>query len=318
MKKTWNYLQNQFANATLTSYKKAIILSNFHHATLLQAEPTEPLLTIMLDRYTPLHNTLELEYNKWKNAGGSQVGQTLNLTQQLALASNKINVWDVAVQMQFPKGTVQYKNIFPQGRKPFNRQNIDDRVNAYSTLSLAMGGYASLASVKAQVDATYTILDDARVAQEGAKGNKSQGSDLVEAARVAAMKMMYRNVGYFIENFSDNPNYIENFFDLSTLRSSRQSIFTGTLDPAETEAVLIHTFMEDDEISLENKGDQAINFYLSNSPAGTNSDAILVNPMEEKIVPVSDFNVSDYAFYRYLTAVNTSTTLPTKYEVELM
>ena len=321
MKKTWQYLENQFLNATRDNYKKAVKLSNYHDADLNTKKVSEPLLIPIYDRYHPLHLLLVKEYNLWKSAGGSQQGQTLNLDQLFGFAVGMLPQWEVDVQAagaSFMKGTPNFKALFPNGRKPFTKGSIDDRINAFETLSKNMLPFAPLAGIMATVAAVYTNLDKARDAQEGAKGNVKTGSGKVETARVEAMIMQWRDAGFAINTFWNKPEYIESMFDLVTLRESSQSRFTGTLDPSENEAVLIHTFAAGDQLKLKSNGNADIKFYLSNTPNGITGSPAPVDANVETVIDVTLFNAPDYSTYRYLTAVNQSTTDPTQYIVEVL
>ena len=317
----WKYLDNQFITATRTSYKKAVQLSIYHDADLEVKKATEPLLIPIYDRYHLLHLTLVNEYNTWKSAGGSQQGETLNLTQMLDLAYSKMPLWDLTIQSAGPtfmKGTPTYKALFMDGKSPFITGSIDNRINAYDTLAKNMLPFAPLAATMAQVAAVYKTLDTARNAQLGAKGGVKSGSGKVEDARKAAMTMQWRNLGFAMDMFWDKPMFIESMFDLQTLRESNQRIFTGTLDLAENEAVLIHTFLSDDQLRLKNNGNAGINFYLGTKANATDSDAIKVTANTEVVIAASDFGALDFGTHRFLTAVNQSATETTKYEVEVI
>lgn len=321
MIKTWQYLSNQFENVTQKNYKKSVKISNYHDAALKLNAEAEPLLIPIYEGYHPLHQALVSEYNKWKSAGGRQEGQTLNLEQRLDLAYSKMQFWDISIQgngAAFIKGSPNYLTIFMNGRKPFTQGSLEDRINAYDTLAKNMEPFAPLASIMAEVAATYIMLDNARDAQLGAKGILKTGSGKVEAARKEAMTMQWRNLGFAMYTFWDKPKYIESMFDVQTLRESRQRIFTGTLDPAENEAVLIHTFLNDDELRLKNNGNATINFYLATTANGMDSTAIAIVAHTEVVVEVSRFGAINFATHRFLTAVNQSPTVATHYEVEVL
>lgn len=321
MKNKWIYLGNQFENATIGSYKKAVQLSNYHDADLETKMANEPLLIPIYNRYHPLHLVLIDEYNAWKSAGGSQEGQTLNLEQMLDLAYSKMPLWDLNIQSAGPtfmKGTPNYKAVFMNGRAPFIAGSIDDRVNAYDTLVKNMAPFAPLAATMALVAAVYTTLNTARDTQLGAKGSLKTGSGKVEAARVDAMIMQWRNLGFSMDAFWDKPMYIESMFDVQTLRESRQSIFTGTLDPSENEAVLVHTFLADDELRIKNSGNADTYFYLATQDNGTDSDPVKVIANTEVVIAISDFGTLNLGTHRYLTAVNQSSSDTTQYEVEVL
>ena len=318
MDKLWKYLENQFLVVTRKNYKKAVKLSNYHDADLNVKKATEPLLVPIYNRYHPLHVILVSEYNKWKSAEGSMEGKTEALNQLLNDTYNdNMDSWDVAVQNVFLKGTPDYKAIFPNGRKPFTKGSVDERINAYDTLTENMDPYAGLAATKALVAAAYTALDDARDKQEGSKGTVKTGSGKVIAAVIAAMTMQWRDLGFAMDAFWDKLDYVESMFDVDTLRKKRQTRFTGTLDPSEKEEVVTRTMLGDDEIKAKSNGNAIIRLYLASTPGGTNSDFVEILANEEKKFLASEFNVPDFGTHRYLTVINTSVSEETQYIIDL-
>jgi hypothetical protein len=324
----WHYLVNQFLNATRTSYKKAFKLSNYHDAYLLKMKtenPGDPDWATLYDRYHLLHLSLVTAYNTWVAAGGQQEGQTLNLDQMLTLLITRMGTWDSMVQVVpgFEKGSANYTAIFPQGRKPFYTGGKTARVNAVAALAEAMGAYPALADVEALVSDFATQIGNARDTQEGAKGTTKGASLDVESKRVAAMTGQYQNLGFLIDKLTSTPEAIAPFFDLNVLRESSQVRFTGTLDPDETERVLIHTFAADDELRLEataapgTPAGTAIRLYLATTPGGTDSSPVAVEANAAPItIAAAQFGILDYATHRYLTAVN-SNTIEVHYVIEL-
>ena len=152
----------------------------------------------------------------------------------------------------------------------------------------------------------------------GAKSTKKDGSQLVDIARIAAMNMQYRNMGFIIDTFFDTREMeCNSLFDLQTLRENDQSIFTGTLDPAETEAVLVHTFLGEDELRVKIDTNGPVNFFLASTPGGTDSTAVLLSSPAEITISIDDFGLKDMAGHRFLTAVNGGGVI-TKYRVQLL
>src|SRR3989304_2874521 len=302
MEKIWKYLQNQFLVATRKNFKKALKLSNYHDALLKKAMNTDPDpdWAFLYNRYNPLHLAYTSAYTAWKNAGGTQEGQTLNLDQLLLLLVTKVDKWDVQVQNGFGKTSPDYKKIFPDGRAPFNSGAINTRIIAVQTLGVALTPYAALAAVKTQ----------------GKKKNKNP---------TPAMTMQYGNLGFLTNKYMNNPLTIAPFFELAELRGHQQVLFTGTLDPAENEPVLIHTFVADDEIRFQitidpkksAPGKAQAEFYLATSAGGTYSTAVVITAGAEQKLFASAFGITDYGTHRYLTAINPgSSTLD--YEIELL
>ncbi|MGE0637058.1 MAG: hypothetical protein AB7G44_01515 [Bacteroidia bacterium] len=305
MELPWKYVENQFMIATNKSYKKALKLSNYHDSALATAPAA--ISGILYMRYHPLHMDFVLKYNQWVSAGGSQEGQTLNVKQQLKLARLKIADWDVAIQVVYPKTTPRYKAIFPNGRKPFNKGGVDANINAFDILSMNIGADPALTTVKAEVDATYLLLDTARDNQEGAKASVTQGSGNVETARIAIMSMQYRDAMWLLDNYYDTREAVTaTYIDLQTLRDKQQTIFNATLAIGETKAVLTRTFVADDELRLKVDGEGPVVFYLASTPGGTDSSPVYRNTNQDEKVVINQFGISNYGTHRYLTAVNNS------------
>ncbi len=327
MEKTWHYLVNQFITATDRTYKKALKLSNYHDAYLEKMMNENPLdidFATLYNRYHPFHLAYVAAYNEWKNAGGQQEGQTLNLDQMLTLLVSKAARWDARVQVEYEKNSPTYKSIFPNGRAPFGKGAYITRIQAVQTLGTALSAHPALAALKLDVEAFYTDIDNVRDTQESAKGGTKAGSDAVENQRIITMNEQYRNLGFLINKWADTPLLIEPFFELNILRDHRQTLFTGTLDPSENEAILTHTFLADDEIEFELTAQTGVpagttaSFYLSNIPNGTNSTAVTVTINTGKItLPVSAFGAIDLGTHRYLTGLNESL-FEMHYEVELL
>lgn len=422
MEKIWHYLANQFIRTTATNFKKALKLSNYHDTMLkitMDATPLDPDWALLYNRYHPLHLAYTDAYTKWKNAGGTQEGQTLNMEQLLTLLTTKVNTWDVQVQNVFEKTTPEYKSIFPDGRKPFNRGAINTRIIAVQNLGSALSSYtvadtviespipaattqnvaqggsfspsmtvklentgatstitfcrasnpnnacappnipvgpgatvnttwdaipgtgnflnasnqfgagagsyrvtlqtaiAPLVTVKAQVDAFYLLLDAARDMQEGAKGGTKTSSELLDQKRIPAMTMQYGNLGFLMSKYMNTPLLAEPFFELAVLRDHQQVIFTGTLDPAENEAVLIHTFAADDEIRFKITGTGQASFYLATTSGGTDSTPVIIAAGSSQTMLASAFGITDYGTHRYFTAINNGSTA-LDFEIELL
>jgi|GEM_PF-890009 len=316
---TWKYLEDQFTSSTVGNFKKAFRLSQYHDGVLkvlANLPAPDPDDVFLFNRYNPEHQLLVNLYTAWKNAGGQQEGQTLNLNQLLALTTQRLDLWDQAIiPVTLGTKTVAYKALFPNGRRDFNTGSIDSRIERFNTLQLAMTQPA-LAATKALVVAHYTALDTARDAQSGAKSATGTGSIQVEQQRIICMELQYAATGFLINTHYKTPMLVAPYFELEVLRDLAQVRFTGTLDPAEVEPVLIHTFFIGEEIVATNTGPEDYRLYLSNVAGGQTGTAVVIAAGETVAVPITDFNAPDLTTHRYLTAVNTTATA-THYEIEL-
>lgn len=305
MESPWSFTINTFAIATRDSYAKAYRLSNYHDAALSKLTATYPALQVLYDRYHPLHIAFTDKYNKLHSAGGVQKGQSLNVRQQLKLALDKLDIWDITIQLTHRKKSPRYKELFPRGHKPFRRGGLDSRINAFDVLSRTIGNEPALAALKAEIDASYQLLDNARDTQESAKGTRKQRSGNLKTACRDIMNMQYRNACWVADNFFDNRESMCNaLFDLQALRDRRQRHFTATLKAHSTKAVLVRTFIASDKLQLKLDSEGSVTFYLATVRGGINSTPVILLSNEDKEITVSEFGISDYSKHRYLTVVN--------------
>jgi hypothetical protein len=329
MEAPWHYIIDQFVTSTEGNYKKTLKLSNYHHSYLNTMQinyPTDPDWSTLYNRYDPFHQAYESAYSNWKATGGTQKGQTANVDQLLKLLTARVANWDIQVQNvpNFQKGMPGYIELFPQGRKTFSRGGKIERIKAVETLGKKLLNLPQFVALGGMVSAYHTQLNAANDTQESSKGLTKAMSTEVEIRRVETMTEQYRNLGFLINKSAEHPERIAPFFDLNVLRESNQVMFTGTLDPQETEAVLIHTFLADDELVLSIKGDPAIpagtmvQFYLVPVAGGVNGTPVSVEANGAPLtITAADFGVTNYGTHRFLTAVNTHL-LELHYEVELL
>jgi len=320
MKRVWHFLVNQMLNVALSSFKLAMKLSNYHDAFLLGKmtnEPGEPDWATLYNRYNPFHVTLYGAFTNWKSGLSIQEGQTLSTDQLLDQLVNKVDDWEYDVIGVYKKDTPEFKAIFADGRAPFARGGKDDRIAAVETLSKNIGNDAALATVKTDVDDFYNLLNTSRDSQESKKGNTRTLSVVLRQAITAAMDEQYRNLGFLMNKYATSRNLIGPFFELNLLRRHIQTLFTGTMIVGETAEVLIHTFLEDDEIRIKIIGPGPVKFYLATTPSGLDSTAVTANGNAEVTILASAFAAANYGTHRYLTAVNESGA-STQYEVELL
>jgi hypothetical protein len=308
METIWKYLSIQFEVETRDSFKKALKLSNYHMSVLQKVaaeDPLTPLWLVLMTRYQPLHNAIVQRYNAWKNARGAQQGETLNVDQLLALMTANLNIWDPQIQVVFNRTSPQYKAMFPQGRTPFQQGPKDLRIEAVGALADALQPFPALSAVQSLVVTYYSQLDTARDTQGGAKGYTGVMSNTMENARVNAMIMQYRDLALLMDHFWDNLTMVENFFDLATLRESAQTEYTATLEAGESHALLTHTFMADEELTVklyEAGGPLAI--YLASFEGGTDSTPVIVPPHGNVTFMAEDFGITDYGLHRHITVIN--------------
>ncbi|MEI8204676.1 MAG: hypothetical protein WCH34_16780 [Bacteroidota bacterium] len=263
----WIYLVDPIESATQNNFKKALRVSIYHDGALL-AKITPPLVNPFIqglyDLYHPLHLAYVDAYEIWHSEIGAQQGETLSLNQLLRLLRGpKIKNWDIGIQSHYDNTTPKYKSLLPNHRTPFQIGTQSDRISAVHGLSVAIGTDAALASVKADVDLTYSQLMAANTTQKGSKSTTIDNSKAVEQARVAMCQQQYYNLGAFIQHYVATPLTIAQYYDLEAIRSAHQVLFTGHVNPQNAHFVVKHTFGLLDMLRIYNKGVTVLEFYLA-------------------------------------------------------
>ncbi|MBI4945767.1 MAG: hypothetical protein HY840_05125 [Bacteroidetes bacterium] len=220
----WHYLENQFDNATKGSFKLMNTI-NADHFAKLQAQQSDPDIAALLARTTPAHDNYIDAYSVWFSARGIYKGETDRMENYVyELSSTKIKQWDAQIQMLYLEGTSDYIVILPNGRKPFNRGTMDDRISHLQSLADNLAAYPALAATMNDVIAFHTTLNDARDVQQQKEGLLNNASDLTETARRDIATMMYKNLGLLMDKYAANLNLVSNFWELSLLSSGSGAV----------------------------------------------------------------------------------------------
>ena len=317
MVKPWKYELNQMDIVTENNVSMAVKTSLYHDTGLRVMSIAYPVMLPLYTRYHIVHLAFMDGFTNLDSSGAIKQGDRISVEEVLAAAKLDLtDVWLPAILTLHTKSSSRYKQILPKGMTPFNTKGVDARITAYDTLSKNIGVEAALVVIKGHVDTTYALLLATRAQQTDAKTNTSNTSGTLEVLRTAAMDMQYRNLGFIMDNFFDiRETLLSLVFDLVTIRSSKQVLFTGKLGASGIKGVLAHTFVVTDTMSV--KFLKEAKLYLSNTIAGVTGTAITVPGNIKTVVNIADFGVTDYANFRFLTVVN-QTTLPSSYSVTLL
>jgi hypothetical protein len=261
--KEWIFSTNIFLTVTEYSYFLAVEISTFHD-NVLAAGVADADIKVLYDKFHPIHLALLSDYNNWKVQGDTQQGKSLSLRQLLSeLSGTKIQDWDIQVQNIYKQNTPEYKILLPNHRIPFQTGTQTERIQTVKSLGTKLGSYASLATLKTDVDAFYTQLNDAFNNQKSnISGTKTQSS-AVETSRVAMCVAQYANLGLLMDKYAGTPEKVANYFDLENIRKTKQTVYTGHIKPGVADTIAKHTFAAGDEVYLENTGTTTLQFYLA-------------------------------------------------------
>ena len=214
----WPFTESPFDNGTKGSYKKMNIISADTDSKLFGQQAIPALLALFT--YFNVFRLLYLAaYVKWKSKKAAYRSATEYVYQLLAqLSGDKIEEFDIRIQVIYRRGTPQYINLFPDLREPFQKGEIDERITALATLLSNIDVDPALALIKADILVFYNLIVAARNQQQAREGEVDTLSAELELERVNCARAMYYVLGGLMQHFKDNASQIADFFDLETLR----------------------------------------------------------------------------------------------------
>lgn len=221
-------MSNTFEVQTRGSNVKMLSLSTDTHAKLSAgvADPDIALLHGLLD---PIYNAYRQICIDFDVVAGNRKGGTLAFENLLDMIPTELRKWEGAIRAVHFEDTPEEKAIFPNKRTPFLQGTYEERIGAIGALAQKLHGMPALAATHAQVVSFYNMALGTRLAQQQGEGALAEMSDLREQQRIIVADMLYGVLGYLMFKFRESREHIDNYFDLTLLRSAGDSAQTPTL-----------------------------------------------------------------------------------------
>lgn len=256
------------------------------HLSALESVPTTPEST-MYARTAPVKTTFSLLYAKWSAANARWKGETARFEAKLAeLRSDKIELWDIEIQRVFRQGTADYTVLLPNRRGPFQKGAYEEIINEVESLALRLAEYspnAILDAVRTDVENFHTSILAIRNTQQQKEQLANQASDQLEAARQTCGQLMFQNLGLFIDAYPNNPEQIENFYDLSLIQNGGEGSeeYSGILQPSEQKNVINSGLTQNSRLIIKNTGDAAFSVAIQPTPGSMGEEPQQLAPGSE-------------------------------------
>lgn len=290
------HLDNQFNNATKSSFKKADILFADHYAKL-DAEKSDAVILILYNRFKTVKDIWDTRYSDWISADAVYRGETDRFEAMLSdLSSSKISQWDAKVQNVFLEKTPDYVIIFPNGRSPFQEGTRDQRIAEVDALAQRLATYPALAVLQLEVQTFGSDMNLARNTQQSKEELLDKASDLLEEQRIKVGIVMYANPGRLMDKFSLNPNSIARFFDLGILRNVSDFPVQGTVLGSAVFNIIERAFQSGTQLILKNTGNTPLMFCLSATKDGACNGGVIIQPNSEEVHSINDLGDTANSF----------------------
>lgn len=242
----WIFMINTFEVNTRSSNRKMLSLVTDTHAKLSvgNADPDIQALFALLD---PIYNNYRQICIDFDVVAGNRQGGTLAFENVMAQIPAQLRIWEAGVRAIHFEDTPEERAIFPNKRGPFQSGTYEERLSAIGSLAQKLSTIPALASTRAQVQSFYNMALGTRVAQQQDEGALASMSDLRENERVLVADTLYGILGSLMFKYRSDRRHIDNYFDLTLLRSkaevSQQLTVSGTLRHAVTSAPLANALV---------------------------------------------------------------------------
>ena len=306
----YRYFNNPFDAVTRNSYKRMNLLATDHRDKLLRvAVAGTPFAMLYNDHLKAPYEAFVAANVKVIGLVGRYARRTRQMEQALtALRSDKIELWDIQVQIVYRRGTPEYNQLFPDLRTPFQTGAYDSRILMLLALSNSLGDFPALAAVKADVDAFTSSLQQIRTEQQGYEGELSESRTTLEETRKALAIAMHQVFSYLMFMYAQNTDKVADFYELKYLRSTGSDSNSGEESSDTTISKKISgnqtlnlwqgTLSNDNIILFKNTGNTVLIVYTAPAPDSPQPiTAVTIAPNEEMELFASELSDSQAAVF---------------------
>ena len=233
------------------------------------------------------------------------------------LRSDKIDNWDIRIQVVYRKGTPEYLALIPNGRKPFQSLAYELRLSAVETLISSIGDDLALAALKIDVEAFYALLVAARDNQQGKEGLVDGLSVELEQERVNCSQAMYYTLGGLMQKYYQNTELISGFYDMDNIRQTGKDEeepaepYILSIEPLETKEAGI-TFDDTTRFLFTNTGAVPLTIFTDGSTPEVPANPFILNAGEETEKLATELGEAEN---RYLYILNNNPDLSGSIEI---
>jgi hypothetical protein len=320
MKKQFHYLSNQVKIRTKGRGKLMVIFAS-DHKTKLEASKDADIVRLFED-FLPVFVFFLLQYDSRISAKAARKSATAAIKALMTdLKKNKVPAWDVKIQTIYPKKSPGYIALLPLGRKGLNTGGIEKRLSELSAFISNCGDNALVAEIKTAAQAALAAITAARELQQSKEGLIAELAVKVEEARINLADYIYRNLGFMMYKFFDNPSMIEAYFEFPLLR---QRVSKKDEEPGNSYSVEIEpsatkeagfAFEQSAKFYFYNYGEVPVTIYTGEKGATEPEGAFVLEAGAEADKPVTELGP---AGSRYLYFSNHSETTKAMMEVVLI
>jgi len=218
MTRPWIFQINTIEVNTRGSHRKMLSLAT-DTRDKLSGGVSDPDIQLLFNLLDPIYQNYRQIYIDYEVVEGNREGGTLAFENVLDQIPGQLRIWESGIRAVHVEDSPIEKSIFPNKRTPFLQGTYEERVLAIGALAQKLNGMAGLAPTLALVQSFHNMALSTRVAQQQEEGALAQMSDLREQQRLIVADTLYGVLGYLMYKHRSNRDMIDNYFDLTLLRS---------------------------------------------------------------------------------------------------
>jgi hypothetical protein len=207
------------------------------HFAKLTGQQADPEIAAILLTYTPVWQSFRTTQQNLSSVLGTYKGKTKTLKELFdELIHERLPEWEGKIHGVYYKGTPAEIAFFPQRLKPFEGGTYEDRIDAIKVLGdkCALDANAVVGAASVGILAFHTAIESARVAQQSqGEGAAATLRTLLETARLLLAQELYGNLGLLMHKYRDKPTDVEQYFEMSYLRSAGSGLEEVDIHPDE-------------------------------------------------------------------------------------
>ena len=217
----WAALSNFFYSSTKGSFKKMYQLATDHLSKLRIKAATDPDIQDILTFFEPFYFAFLQQYERSIDGRTAYHAKTAEFNELLEEVTGPLlRRWAAEIQISYDNQSRQYKSFFPQGRRVFQNNSLEVRIQLVKTLGRNLLQDPQLATLGTTVAGYGQQLEDLRNEQQGLEYHYNNNSTLLEQQREELSLGLFACFARLEFHYYRDINQVADFYELKYFRRS--------------------------------------------------------------------------------------------------
>jgi len=191
---------------------------NSHIAKLEERKADADILK-MLNETQPQVEAYKALQETFGSAGSGAKGETARWEDMVDTIPEKLHLYDLQIQLKYPKKTPEYISIFPRGYSDiYHNQSYAKTIESFGSFVQNIQKYPDLATVFTEAKAFYDLMALTRMNQQVKGEGKANVSDQINEAFAHLCQTLWGNLGLLMYKFRATPERVGDYFDFGMMQ----------------------------------------------------------------------------------------------------